>query len=86
MPALVARLEEIYGRIDADSMKEIVKRPVAMASNLHNAIFLPEKRDVLFSIAGVKSVACEEPYDSVNLLDLLARYRSACQARGSSRR
>ena len=77
MPALVSRLEENYGRIDADSMCAIVKRPVAMASNLHNAIFLPGTRDILFSIAGARSVACDEPYDKVNLTELLARYRAA---------
>jgi len=84
MPALVTRLEENYGRIDAETMCAIVKRPVAMASNLHNAIFLPETRDVLFSIAGAKSAACDEPYDKVNLRELLARYRAARQARSGA--
>ena len=58
-------------------MCAIVKRPVAMASNLHNAIFLPVTRDILFSIAGAKSAACDEPYDKVNLSELLGRYRAA---------
>ena len=81
MPALVARLEENYGRIDAETMCAIIKRPVAMASNLHNAIFLPETREVLFSIAGAKSVACDEPYDKVNCMELLSRYRTARTSR-----
>jgi len=56
-------------------MIEIIKRPVAMQSNLHNAIFMPETLDVWFADAGKKTPACDEPYTKVNLLALLDFYR-----------
>ena len=43
--ALSNRLQEHYGKIDVAAMIEIIKRPVAMRSNLHNAIFTPETLD-----------------------------------------
>ena len=41
-----------YGRIDVPTMIEIIKRPVAMNSNLHNAIFSPETLEMWFADAG----------------------------------
>jgi len=39
---LVQRIRQNYGRIDAQKLFEIVKRPVAMQSNLHTVIFEPQ--------------------------------------------
>ncbi|NOX96937.1 MAG: hypothetical protein GXO98_02540 [Nitrospirae bacterium] len=39
---LVQRIRQNYGRIDAQKLFEIVKRPVAMRSNLHTVIFEPQ--------------------------------------------
>ena len=39
---LSQRLQKEYGRIDAPGLMEIIKRPVAMDSNLHDAVFAPE--------------------------------------------
>jgi hypothetical protein len=74
---LSQRLREHYGKIDAAMMIRIIKRPVAMESNLHNAIFAPETLEMWFADAGRHTPACDEPYARVNLADLLRFYQSA---------
>jgi hypothetical protein len=74
---LARRIEEHYGRIDAARLIEIIKRPVAMSSNLHNAIFAAETGDVWLSDAGRRSVACDEPYARFNLGELLKFYEQS---------
>ncbi|MHB8898395.1 MAG: C45 family autoproteolytic acyltransferase/hydrolase [Thermoguttaceae bacterium] len=72
--ALGRRLHEAYGKIDLARLMEIIKRPVAMNSNLHDAIFAPETLDVWVADAGRDSVACDEPYVHVNLAELKEFY------------
>jgi hypothetical protein len=74
---LSERLLAQHGRIDVPAMMEIIRRPVAMSSNLHNAIFRPETLDMWCADAGAKTPACNEPYVRVNLGELLAYYRNA---------
>ncbi len=74
--ALSKRLHDAYGRIDVPGMIEIIKRPVAMNSNLHNAVFMPESLDMWVADAGRDTVACDEPYVHVNLGELLKFYKS----------
>jgi len=72
---LSERLHADFGKITPEGMTEIIKRPVAMRSNLHNAVFMPETLEVWFADAGRKTPACDEPYTRVNLkaiLDLAA--------------
>ena len=57
-------------------MIEIIKRPVAMKSNLHNAVFMPETLDLWFADAGKRTPACDEPYTKVNLNHILDVYRA----------
>jgi hypothetical protein len=47
---------------------------VAMASNLHNAVFAPETLDMWFADAGKHTPACDEPYTRCNLRSLVALY------------
>jgi len=70
------RLQQHYGKIDVATMIEIIKRPVAMTSNLHNAVFAPETLDMWFADAGRHTVACDEPYSHANLADLVRFYKS----------
>ncbi|MDA3925792.1 MAG: C45 family autoproteolytic acyltransferase/hydrolase [Kiritimatiellae bacterium] len=72
---LSERLHAEFGKIDAKKMIEIIKRPVAMKSNLHNAIFLPETLDMWFADAGKKTPACDEPYTMVNLPQIIDFYK-----------
>ncbi len=72
--ALSQRLGEHFGTITPETMVAIIKRPVAMRSNLHNAIFMPETGEMWFADAGRKTPACDEPYTRINLHAVLARY------------
>ena len=71
---LSRRIQENYGRIDPAKLIEIIKRPVAMQSNLHNAVFAPETLEMWFADAGRHTPACDEPYAKVNLRELLEYY------------
>ncbi|HPP53838.1 MAG TPA: C45 family autoproteolytic acyltransferase/hydrolase, partial [Thermoguttaceae bacterium] len=72
---LSQRLQEHYGKIDVERMIQIIKRPVAMASNLHNAIFSPETLEMWVADAGRDTPACDEPYVRVSLPELVQWYR-----------
>ena len=74
--ALSERVQAQFGKITPEVMIEIIRRPVAMKSNLHNAVFMPETLDMWFADAGKKTPACDEPYTKVNLKALLDYYQS----------
>lgn len=82
---LSQRLHERYGKIDVPAMIEIIRRPVAMSSNLHNAIFAPETLDMWFADAGRRTPACNEPYAHCNLAELIQFYRAEMAAKTPSR-
>jgi len=71
---LSERLQANYGKIDAQVLIDIIKRPVAMKSNLHNAVFAPETLDMWFANAGKFTPACDEPYTHCNLGSLIRFY------------
>lgn len=71
---LFKRLNENFGKIDVPTLIEILKRPVSMKSNLHDAIFAPETLDVWFAEAGATTPACDEKYYRANLRELLEFY------------
>jgi isopenicillin-N N-acyltransferase like protein len=73
---LSKRLQEHYGKIDAATLIEIIKRPVAMNSNLHDAIFCAETLDLWVADAGPHTLACDEPYAHLNLAELLRFWRT----------
>jgi hypothetical protein len=68
---LSQRIQENFGRIDVGTMIEVIKRPVAMQGNLHDAIFAPESLEMWFADAGKYTAACDEPYAHVNLRELI---------------
>ena len=71
---LSQRIRENYGRIDAAKLIEIIKRPVAMRSNLHDAVFAPETQEMWFADAGRDTPACDEPYARFKLDELVRFY------------
>jgi isopenicillin-N N-acyltransferase like protein len=71
---LSQRIQADYGRIDAQKLMQIIKRPVAMQSNLHNAIFAPETLEMWFADAGRDTPACDEPYSHLFLPALFQFY------------
>lgn len=72
---LSERIQQSYGRIDAAGLAQIIKRPVAMNSNLHDAIFSPETLEFWIADAGNTTQACDEPYAKFNLKELLQYFR-----------
>lgn len=69
---LFDRIQQSYGKINAVTLQEIIKQPVSMKSNLHNAIFSPANLDVWISHAGPSNEpACDQPYYHFNLKNLL---------------
>ncbi|MGI5922762.1 MAG: C45 family autoproteolytic acyltransferase/hydrolase [Lentisphaeria bacterium] len=68
---LAQRIEENYGKITPEMLMTIIKRPVAMKSNLHNAIFRPETLDMWFADAGRKHPACDSAYTRINLREAI---------------
>ena len=73
---LSQRLLHHHGKIDASVMIDLIKRPVAMKSNLHNAVFIPESLDMWFANAGKHTPACDEPYSRCNLNELIEFYQN----------
>ena len=71
---LSQRIQANFGRIDVPKLIEIIKRPVAMQSNLHDAIFAPETLEMWFADAGRETPACDEPYAHVTLSELIEFY------------
>ncbi len=63
---LVKRTKKYYGKIDPDIAVEIMKRPVSMDSNLHDAIMIPEDKIMYLAVAGnpkdKRYQACYQPY------------------------
>ena len=57
---LVKRIREHYGRIDARKLFEIVRRPVAGKSNLHNVIFEPQILRLRVADAKRNEPACDQ--------------------------
>lgn len=64
------RLQPVYGKVDEKALMEMVKRPVSMGSNLHNAIFHPKTRRVWVAVAKLDgSPACDQEYHEYSLTD-----------------
>ena len=77
---LSQRIQEHYGRIDAARLIEIIKRPVSMRSNLHDAVFAPESLEMWFADAGQHTCACDEPYAHFKLPELIEFFRKHATA------
>jgi isopenicillin-N N-acyltransferase like protein len=61
--AFAERLLKQYGKVDENVMQEMIKRPVSMKSNLHNAIFHPATLEAWVANAGSNGEpACNQKY------------------------
>jgi hypothetical protein len=65
------RVREGYGKFDTPSSIDLMDRPVAMESNLHNVLFVPEKGLLYVANASHKEPAANQPYVELNLAELL---------------
>lgn len=73
-PVLVDRIGASYGKIDAMTLIDIIRRPVASLSNLHNAIFQPSALKVWIAHAGSNDEpACDQEYQEWDLQELIHR-------------
>ena len=65
------RTEADYGTIDVDKAIGLMSRPVAMSSNLHNVLFVPQ--DLAFHVAHAdhQDIAANRPYATFDLMVLL---------------
>lgn len=72
LEALRARVQEKHGKIDAETARWLMCRPVAMASNLHNVLFVPEDGEFYVANADHKHPAADRPYSRLSLTELLA--------------
>lgn len=71
------RIRDNYGKFTPELLREVIKRPVAMKSNLQDVIFQTETLDADFAYAGKTTPACDEPYTRINLRKLVEYYREA---------
>ena len=62
-------------------MKQLIKPPVAMNSNLQDVIFLPQTLELHYTYAGVSTLACDEPYGHVDFGKLLEYYKESLKTR-----
>jgi hypothetical protein len=70
---LVERVKEKHGRIDVDAARELMRRPVAMNSNIHSVLFAPDTLDFWVANADSQNVASDARWTHYNLKDLLSR-------------
>ncbi len=70
---LVKRVKASYGSIDCGRLMEIIRRPVAMESNLHNVIFQPQSLRLSVSDAVRHGVACDQPYRTYDWAGLFSQ-------------
>src|SRR4051812_25487876 len=70
---LVERVKSGYGKLDAESARDLMCRPVAMNSNIHSVLFAPDTLDFWVANADSKNVASHARYTHYNLTELLNR-------------
>lgn len=71
---LVKRTKSNFGKFDADSAQHLMDCPVAMKSNLHNALFEPKSTKLWIANATKdKKPAADQPYHAFQLSELLQR-------------
>jgi hypothetical protein len=65
------RVTQRHGQIDAETAQWLMSRPVAMESNLHNVLFVPEDGILYVANANHQQPAAERPYVKMDLHALL---------------
>ena len=72
---LVKRTKENHGKFDEDSAIHLMDCPIAMKSNLHNALFAPKSTKLWVANATKdKRPAADQPYHAFQLTELLQRH------------
>jgi hypothetical protein len=71
LQALREKVTSDYGRIDAAAAMNLMCRPVAMKSNLHNVLFVPTDGVFYVAHASHQQIAAERAYTKYDLRELL---------------
>lgn len=79
------RVIEKHGTIDAEIARWLMSRPVAMKSNLHNVLFVPEDGVMFVANADHKRPAAEMPYVRIDLKSLLDSMNSSSKVATGSK-
>jgi hypothetical protein len=66
------RVQSRYGQFDAELGQWLMSRPVAMESNLHNVLFVPQDGVLYVANADHQHCAAERPYVRLDLRAMLA--------------
>ena len=70
-PVLLERVKKQLGLLDPESLIQTIQKPVALESNLHNAIFHPSSLTLWIAHANLNgNPACDEPYACFSFKDL----------------
>ena len=71
---LVKRAKDSHGKFEAESALRLMDCPVAMKSNLHNALFEPKSTKLWVANASAdKKPAADQKYHAFQLSELLTR-------------
>jgi hypothetical protein len=81
---LVERVKAHYGQFDAVSACDLMKRPVAMKSNIHSVLFAPDTLDFWVANADSQNVASHTRYTHYNLAELLKKPANSAGAPASA--
>lgn len=71
LKTLRERVQKKYGEIDVEAAQWLMSRPVAMTSNLHNVLFVPQDRVLYVANADHRRPAAERPYVKFDLRKLI---------------
>lgn len=72
LETLKQRVKDGHGKFDEEKAMRLMDRPVAMESNLHNVLFVPQKGIMYVANADHREPAANRPYVKIDLLKLLA--------------
>ena len=78
------RVKEQFGKIDEEAAIHLMDRPVAMKSNLHNVLFVPERLILHVAHASHKKPAAECPSVRLDLKKLLGEVPGAGAAKATT--
>ena len=79
LQTLRERVQEKYGQFDVELGQWLMSRPVAMASNLHNVLFVPADGVLYVANADHSHCAAERPYVKVDLRKLVSEMSESAQ-------
>ncbi|MDA1017328.1 MAG: C45 family autoproteolytic acyltransferase/hydrolase [Planctomycetota bacterium] len=77
LKTLRERVQAKHGRIDVETAKWLMSRPVAMQSNLHKVLFVPADGVLYVANADHKRPAAERPYVRLDLNELIGTMTNA---------